>query len=95
MPRTAYRKGRDAEYAIKRKLEGMGYKWQIRSSASHTPIDLLVSDGVTCLALQVKVRPYLSKSDRSELIEWAKRFNANPMLACKKRGRWRLESLQS
>lgn len=42
---TPYERGRSAEYTVKRMLEAMGYQWIIRSAASHTPIDLLASNG--------------------------------------------------
>ena len=86
---TPYELGRCAEYTVKRMLEGMGYRWIIRSAASHTPIDLLASDGNNILAVQCKVRGYLNPEDRKMLLEWADRFK--PMLAGKKKGRWRLE----
>lgn len=90
---TSYERGRSAEYTVKRMLEGMGYKWIIRSAASHTPIDLLASNGKDILAVQCKVGGYLNSEDRKMLSQWADRFKAAPTFACKKKGRWRLETL--
>ncbi len=42
---TNYERGRAAEYACKATLTKKGYPYIIRSAASHTPIDLLASNG--------------------------------------------------
>ena len=90
---SLYVKSRNAEYYVKRLLETMGYRWILRSDASHTPIDLLASDGNVIIAVQCKVRGYLNQEDRKMLVEWAERSKAKPMLAGKKGGRWRLDAL--
>ncbi|MCP8309708.1 MAG: restriction endonuclease [archaeon] len=87
---SSYEKGRSSEYYVKLILESMGYSFIIRSAASHTPIDLLASNGSEIIAVQVKARKYLSEDERRNLIEWASRFKAKPMLAYKKKGRWKL-----
>ena len=84
---SAYVRGRSAEYWVKGLLEAQGYL-VIRSAASHTPIDLLAAKDGVRLAVQVKVKRGFTKEERSELIRWAKQFDAKPMLATKKRGRW-------
>ncbi len=84
---SAYVRGRSAEYWVKGLLEAQGYL-VIRSAASHTPIDLLAAKDGVRLAVQVKVKGGFTKEERSELIRWAKQFDAKPMLATKKRGRW-------
>jgi Holliday junction resolvase len=87
--RTPYERGRNAEYAVKRMLQEMGYRWVIRSAASHSPIDLLASNGVETLAVQCKVGGYISAEEKTSLVEWALKLNARPCLARKNRsGRW-------
>lgn len=90
--RTPYKIGRDAEYSVKRMLEARGYSWIIRSAASHTPIDLLAANGVDVLAVQVKKRGYMSKDESLKFVEWARQFNAKPVIALKRGGRWTLET---
>jgi len=90
---SSYEKGRSSEYYVKVLLESMGYSWIIRSAASHGPIDLLASNSQEIIGCQVKTRGYLSEDERRNLIEWSTRFKAKPMLAFKKRGRWRLEEV--
>ncbi len=87
--RTPYERGRSAEYTVKRMLQEMGYRWVIRSAASHSPIDLLASNGIETLAVQCKVGGYISAVEKGMLIEWALKLNARPCLARKnKSGRW-------
>ena len=89
--RTPYQRGRSAEYTVKRMLQEMGYRWVIRSAASHSPIDLLGSNGIETLAVQCKVGGYMSAMEKNTLIEWALKLNARPCLAKKnKNGRWML-----
>lgn len=90
---TRYEKGRNAEYYVIQKLRNKGYKWIIRSSASHTPIDILMSNGKEIVAIQCKLKGYLSINEKNALIEWAQCFYAKPYLARKKRGRWILEEV--
>jgi len=84
---SAYVRGRSGEYWVKGLLEDQGYL-VIRSAASHTPIDLLAAKDGVRLAVQVKVRGGFTKGEREELLRWAKRFEAKPILATKRRGRW-------
>ncbi len=95
LPKTPYERGRAAEYAVKRILEARGFRWILRSAASHSPLDLLASNGTEILGVQVKgsSTPYVSKLAKEELIQWAERFKAKPVIARKKRGRWRLEEV--
>jgi Holliday junction resolvase len=89
-------KGRHAEYAVMKKLESLGFTWIIRSFASYTPIDLLCSNGSERWAVQVKSSrngAYLSPLQALALREWAAKFDAKPVLARKKRGRWILTQL--
>jgi Holliday junction resolvase len=58
---------------------------------SHSPVDLLASNGVETLAVQCKVGGYISLEEKTALIEWAAKLNARPCLARKNRsGRWTL-----
>jgi len=88
---NSYEKGRSSEYYVKLILESMGYLFIIRSAASHTPIDLLASNGSEIIAVQVKTRGYLSKNEKDRLIEWSNQFKARPFISFKRRGRWQLE----
>ncbi|MEM3538519.1 MAG: hypothetical protein QXM29_01920 [Nitrososphaerales archaeon] len=88
---SSYERGRSSEYYVKQMLESMGYQWIIRSAASHSPIDLLASNGSFLLAIQVKARGYLDEDEKRSLIEWANYFKAKPMLAFKKKERWTLK----
>ncbi|MDW8045639.1 MAG: hypothetical protein RMJ31_07740 [Nitrososphaerota archaeon] len=90
---SSYEKGRNAEYLIMRKLRSMGYEWIIRSSGSHTPIDLLASNGNEIIAIQCKVSGYLNTNERDEFMKWAKYFNAKPILAKKVKSRWIFKAL--
>jgi len=89
--RTPYEIGRDAEYRVAKILAKRGYGWVIRSAASHGPIDLLASNGAGVIAVQVKKAGYVSRADVISLVEWSNRFNAEPYVARKRRGRWRLD----
>ena len=84
---SAYVRGRSGEYWVKGLLEDQGYL-VIRSAASHTPIDLLAAKDGVRLAVQVKVKGGFTKGEKEELLRWAKRFEAKPILATKRRGRW-------
>jgi len=46
--------------SVKVPHESRGFKWMIRSVASHTPIDLLASNSSEAIAIQVKARPMLA-----------------------------------
>lgn len=81
-------KGDYSEYYVKRLLEKRGYTHILRSLGSLTPIDLIASNGLQILAVQVKQRNYLPPDSKQSLIEWAGKFNAKPCLAHKSRGRW-------
>jgi Holliday junction resolvase len=89
---TAYLRGRSAEYRVKGLLEEQGYL-VIRSAASHTPIDLLAAKDGVRLAVQVKVKGFFTREEKERLIRWAKQFEAKPILATKKRGRWILKEV--
>jgi len=60
----------------------------VRSAGSHTPIDLIASNGKKLLAIQVKRGRYISAEEKGMLIQWAKAFRASPILARKQEGRW-------
>ena len=92
---TNYAKGRNAEYYIMDMLESqLNCEHIIRSAGSHTPIDIIASNGKNVFAVQVKQSGYISRQDKLELIQWAKAFNARPMLAVKQNGsRWILRFL--
>jgi len=90
---SSYERGRSSEYYVKMLLESMGYLFIIRSAASHTPIDLLASNGSEIIAVQVKTRGYLNENERRNLTKWASCLKAKPMLALKKKGRWVIKEI--
>jgi Holliday junction resolvase len=45
------------------------------------------------LAVQVKVKGFFTREEKEQLIRWAKHFEAKPILATKKRGRWILKEV--
>jgi Holliday junction resolvase len=73
---------------IKKILISRGYMHIVRSAGSHTPIDLIASNGKKLLAIQVKRGRYISAEEKGMLIQWAKAFRASPILARKQEGRW-------
>ncbi|MDG6934035.1 MAG: hypothetical protein JRN68_05005 [Nitrososphaerota archaeon] len=83
-----YSSGRNAEYMIKKILLSRGYVHIVRSAGSHTPIDLMASNGRRLLAIQVKKGRYISAEEKGLLIQWARAFKASPVLARKEDGRW-------
>jgi len=82
-----YIKGRNAEYYFKKKLESQGYA-VIRTAGSHSPADLIAGNGNLVYAIQVKAsKKKLSKDEQNELIEFAKKIRAVPVLI-KKGKKW-------
>jgi Holliday junction resolvase len=77
----------------------MGFQFIIRSYASHGPIDLLcANDSGDLWAVQVKSAwhgSYLSTKELERLVEWSRKFNAKPVFAFKKKGRWTFKHLTS
>jgi Holliday junction resolvase len=81
--KNSYKIGRNAEYAVLRILKRKGFNYTIRSAGSHGPIDLLVSNGLEILAIQVKKNGYISEKELKRLKEWEKAFKAKTMIARK------------
>ncbi len=89
-----YISGRNAEYAIKRMLISEGFKFVIRSAGSHTPVDLIATNGKSIVVVQVKKGSYISKDEKALFYKWGKAFGARPLLATKKEGRWVLTEVK-
>ncbi|MGA1974764.1 MAG: hypothetical protein ABSG92_03935 [Conexivisphaerales archaeon] len=89
-----YISGRNAEYTIKKMLVSKGFSYVIRSAGSHTPVDLIATDGRRLLAVQVKKGSYISKEEKALFYEWGMAFGAKPVLATKKDGRWKLTEVK-
>ncbi len=83
-----YISGRNAEYTIKRMLISKGFTFVIRSAGSHTPVDLIATDGKRIVVVQVKKGSYISRDEKDRFYDWGKAFGARPLLATKKDGRW-------
>jgi Holliday junction resolvase len=74
----------------------LGFAYSIRSFASKGPIDILASNGIDAIAIQVKSAKkgsYLTAEERMELVQWSRAFNARPIVASKKKGKWQFLSL--
>ncbi|MEM3516901.1 MAG: restriction endonuclease [Candidatus Bathyarchaeia archaeon] len=91
---NSYQKGRAFEYIIMRKLAKEGYRFIIRSAGSKGAIDVLASNGLERLAIQVKKNGYLKAEEKMRLIEAAKAFMAKPLIAFKKGSRWRMKAAE-
>jgi Holliday junction resolvase len=89
-----YISGRNAEYAIKRMLISKGFTFVIRSAGSHTPVDLIATDGKNIVVVQVKKGSYISKDEKALFYDWGKAFDAKPLLATKKDGHWTLTEVR-
>jgi len=89
-----YISGRNAEYTIKRMLISQGFTFVIRSAGSHTPVDLIATDGRSIVVVQVKKGSYISKEEKALFYQWGKAFGATPLLATKKEGRWGLAEVK-
>jgi len=64
----------------------------IRSAGSHTPIDIIASNGKNVFAVQVKQGGYISREEKLQLSQWARAFNAKPVIAIKEKGsKWILK----
>jgi Holliday junction resolvase len=63
-----YVAGRNLEYRIKKSLESKGY-FVIRSSGSHTPIDLVAIKNSVTYLIQAKNNCRVSKKELKELFE--------------------------
>jgi Holliday junction resolvase len=96
LPYAPHLKGKNAEAAIRKKLHSAGFTYSIRSFASKGPIDILASNGQETIAIQVKSArkgSHLNDIEKEELLHWACIFNARPIIASKRRGKWQLLSL--
>ncbi|MCP8310415.1 MAG: hypothetical protein L6N95_01505 [Candidatus Methylarchaceae archaeon HK01B] len=90
---TEYKKGRAEEYYVKGLLEEKGYRYIMKSAGSHTPIDLLASNGLETLAVQVRRVSHINQEEREKLCDWARIFHACPVLAVNIKDRWRITDL--
>jgi Holliday junction resolvase len=83
-----YIRGRNAEYYCKKRLEAEGYS-VIRTAGSHSPADLIAANGNMVYAIQVKAsRRNLSEKERDELIAFAQKVRAEPVLFMKRNKKW-------
>ena len=90
---SSYRKGRALEYAVIRKLIKEGFCFFIRSAGSKGAIDVLASNGMEILAIQVKKNGYLTEKEKTRLLKVAQAFKAKPYLAYKKAKKLQLKPL--
>ncbi len=80
-------KGIRKEWALKRKLEEKGYL-VMRSSASKTGVDLLAGKAGKILAIQVQTSEYIYPEKVEDLKRYAEAFQAQPLLAITRKGKW-------
>ncbi len=66
--KTAYRKGRRAEYLLKKKLEDEGW-FVVRSAGSRGVVDLVALKDDQVMLIQVQMGSYISHQKRQQLKE--------------------------
>jgi len=86
MPST-YLKGRNLEYAVRRKLGSLGYV--VFRCAGSRPVDLIaIKDGQTLLVeCKAGLNPYLTQKQSNHILSMSKKASAIPVLAVRKRYR--------
>lgn len=77
-----YRRGRDFEYYVKRKLEELGYV-ALRSPASKGPADVVAISKKAVYFIQCKIGGYIAVDEWNEIMDYAERVGAVPVLAAK------------
>ena len=80
-----YSRGRDLEYAVKHKLEDLGYKC-IRTAGSHSPLDVLAARKGERLGIQAKLGGSISSKEWNELWEWCDAYEFQPLIVERDRG---------
>ena len=90
---SSYRKGRALEYAVILELKKRGYRFFIRSAGSKGAIDVLASNGMEILAIQVKKNGYINEEEKQQLKAAAEAFKAKPCLIFKKNIEFQFEFL--
>jgi Holliday junction resolvase len=71
-----------------------GFTFVIRSAGSHTPVDLIATNGKSMVVVQVKKGSYISREEKALFYRWGKAFGAKPLLATKKDGHWTLTEVK-
>jgi len=67
-----YKKGYRFELDVKKQYESRGYK-VVRSSGSHTPVDLIAMKNGEIIQIQCKnMKQKISKAEKHEIEKWAK-----------------------
>lgn len=97
LPFAPHSRGKNAEAEVRRRVRLLGFTFSIRSFASKGPIDILASDGIETIAIQVKSArkgSRLTDEERAELVQWSRVFNARPIVASKRKGRWHFLPLE-
>ncbi len=78
--KTAYRKGRRAEYLLKKELEEAGW-FVVRSAGSRGVVDLVALKDDQVLLIQVQMGSYISYEKRQQLKELASRVKGKVVVA--------------
>jgi Holliday junction resolvase len=86
MSPTFYESGRDFEYRVMAYLRKRGYLYVTRSAGSHGIIDIHAAKRLESSSIKLAVQAKHGKSpfgpeDADLLIEWARAFEAIPILA--------------
>lgn len=84
---STYSKGRNLEYAVRRKLRSRGYV--VFRCAGSRPVDLIaIKDGkILLVECKAGLNPYLSQKQMNHILIMSKKAGAIPVLAVRKRYR--------
>lgn len=85
MGNTNYRRGRGLEYYVRDRLAEMGYV-TLRSPASKGPADVVAMRPGEVYFVQCKVAGYMGVGEWNELMDYAERAGATPILATRGAG---------
>ena len=97
LPFAPHSRGKNAEAEVRRRVKSLGFTYSIRSFASKGPIDILASNGFETIAIQVKSArkgSHLTDEERMQLVQWSRVFNARPIVASKRKGKWHFLPLE-
>jgi len=84
MTNNNYNKGSNFERAIVADLQMKGF-FAIRSAGSHSPIDVIAIRKGEVWGVQAKLAGYVSRDDKTKLLNIMDKFGIKPMIATKKR----------
>ncbi len=86
--KTAYRKGRRAEYQLKKKLEDEGW-FVVRSAGSRGVVDLVALKDDQVMLIQVQTHRYISSDKRQHLQELLRHVKGKVVVAVRHGPQWK------